>query len=138
MTCTFRRGTPEDIEFLVQNSTENGKIDRATVGKSAEIRVMECDGTPIMAIGCVRYDEDDLTDTLGVWGVFSKEIKNHTREAVKFCRDLIFTRVGTKFVVLIDERNPVFKRFVEFFGFQRTKVVEESGGTLYHVYVKVN
>lgn len=138
MTCTFRRGTPEDVEFLVQNSTENGKIDRITVERSDEIRVMACDGVPVMAIGCVRYDGDALTDTLGVWGVFSKDIKNHTRDAVKFCKDLIFSRVGTKFVVLIDEGNPVFRRFVEFFGFKRTKVVEESGGTVYHVYVKVN
>ena len=138
MTCTFRRGKPEDIEFLVKDSTENGKIDRITVASSSEIRVMECDGVPVMAIGCIRYPQEDLTDTLGVWGVFSKGIKNHTKDAVKFCKDLIFTRVGTRFVVLIDERNPVFKRFVEFFGFKRTKVVEESDGTLYHVYVKEN
>lgn len=138
MTCKFRKGTLEDINILIQNSTENGKIDAKTIDMSNEIRVMECDGEPIMAVGCVSYPTGDLTGTLGVWGVFSKDIKNHTREAVRFCRDLIFSRVGTKFLVLIDERNPVFKRFVEFFGFQRTKVVEESGGTLYHVYVKEN
>lgn len=138
MTCTFRNATMDDIAIVLKNSTENGKVDEDVITDSSEIRVMTCDGEPIMVIGCITYDRDDLTDVLGVWGIFSKEIKKHTREAVTFCKDLIFDRVGTKFIVLIDERQPVFKRFVEFFGFQRTKVVEEKNGMVYHVYVKVN
>lgn len=136
--CTFRKARPEDFPVLLANSTENGKVDQDTIKKSDEVRVMTYDEIPIMAIGCVRYAQAELVDTLGIWGIFSKDIKKHTREAVKFCKDLMFSRVGTKFVVLIDERNPVFKRFVEFFGFKRTKVVEESEGTLYYVYVKEN
>lgn len=138
MTCTFRKARPEDFPILLENSTENGKVDQNVINNSDEIRVMECDGTPIMAIGAVTYPGDDMTNVLGIWGILSKDVRYHTKQAVKFCKDLIFTRVGTKFIVLIDERNPVFKRFVEFFGFERTKVVEESGGTLYHVYVKEN
>lgn len=138
MTCRFRRAVPSDLVALLANSTENGKVDPDVIDKSDEIRVMECDGRPIMAIGCIRYDAEELIDTLGVWGIFSKEIKNHTREAVQFCKDLIFSRIATKFVVLIDERNPVFKRFVEFFGFKRTKIVEQKDDTVYHVYVKEN
>ena len=138
MTCRFRNAVPSDITKLLTNSTENGKVDFDIIDKSDEIRVMVCDEEPIMAIGCVRYEMAELVDTLGVWGIFSKEIKNHTREAVQFCKDLIFSRVATKYVVLIDERNPVFKRFVEFFGFKRTKVVEEKDGMMYHVYVKEN
>lgn len=138
MTCVFRNARPEDFEMIIQNSTENGKIDRQVIKDSCEIRVMECDNEPVMAIGYIRYDGDAYIDYIGVWGMFNKNIKTHVKEAVKFIKDLMFSRVGTKFVVLIDESNPVFKRFVEFFGFQRTKVVEESNGTLYHVYVKEN
>lgn len=138
MTCVFRKAIPEDFDILIQNSTENGKISRQVIKDSSDIRVMEYDGVPIMAIGYITYDGDYYVDYMGVWGIFSKDIKNHVKEAVKFCKDLMFNRNGVKYVVLIDESNPVFKRFVEFFGFQRTKVVEESNGTLYHVYVKEN
>lgn len=138
MTCVFRNAKPEDFDTLIQNSTENGKIDRQVIKDSCEIRVMECDGEPVMAIGYIRYDGDAYLDYMGVWGMFSKNIKTHVKEAVKFCKDLMFNRNGVKFVVLIDESNPVFKRFVEFFGFQRTKTVEEWHGTVYHLYVKEN
>lgn len=138
MMYTFRRAVPSDIEKIKNNSTENGKVDDNAIKNSDEIRVMECDGEPVMVIGCIRYPGEEMIDTLGVWGIFSKDIKKHTKEAVKFCKDLIFSRVGTKFVVLIDESNPTFSRFVKFFGFQRTKIVEENEGTVYHLYVKVN
>ena len=138
MTCVFRNARPEDFEIIKQDSTENGKIDQRAIDDSVEIRVMECDGVPVMAIGYIKYDGDDYIDCMGVWGMFSKKIKSHVKDAVRFCKDLMFSRVGTKFVVLIDESNPTFKRFVEFFGFQRTKVVEEWHGTVYHIYVKEN
>ena len=138
MTCVFRNARPEDFEIIRQNSTENGKIDQRTIDDSCEIRVMECDGVPVAAIGYIKYADDDCIDYMGVWGMFSKGIKTHVKEAVHFCKDLMFSRVGTKFVVLIDERVPTFKRFVEFFGFQRTKVVEEWHGVVYHLYVKEN
>ena len=138
MTCVFRKAIPEDFDILIQNSTENGKVDRKAIEESIDIRVMECDGEPVVAIGYIKYDGDEYVDYMGVWGIFSKKVKGHVKELVKFCKDLMFNRNGVKYVVLIDESNPVFKRFVEFFGFQRTKVVEESNGTLYHVYVKEN
>lgn len=138
MTCTFRKARPEDFPILLENSTENGKVDQRVIDDSVDIRVMECDGVPIMAIGAITYPGEDMIDTLGIWGIFSKDIKKHTKQAVKFCKDLIFDRVGTKFIVLIDERHPEFIRFVEFFGFRSTKVVEENGGTLYYLYEKEN
>lgn len=138
MMYNFRRGTMEDVEFLRTHTTENNKCDDECVAKSDEIRVLEYGGKPIMIIGAVTYTEDGLTDTLGIWGMFSKDIKKHTKAAVQYCKDLIFSRVNTKFIALIDERNPVFVRFVEHFGFKRTKVVEENDGTVYHLYVKVN
>ena len=138
MTCVFRNARPEDFDVLMQNSTENGKIDRNAIENSCEIRVMECDGEPVVAIGYIRYDGDEYIDCMGVWGMFSKGVKGHVKEAVQFIKDLMMTRVGMKMIVLIDERNPVFKRFVEFFGFQRTKIVEECGNTLYYVYIKEN
>jgi hypothetical protein len=134
----FRNARPEDFEILSQNSTENGKIDRNAINNSCEIRVMECDGEPVVAIGYIKYDGDEYVDYMGVWGMFSKGVKGHVKEAVQFIKDLMMTRVGMKMVVLIDETNPVFKRFVEFFGFQKTKVVEEWHETVYHVYVKEN
>lgn len=138
MTCVFRNARPEDFEIIRKDSTENGKIDPRMIKDSCEIRVMECDGEPVMAIGYIKYDGDDYVDYMGVWGMFSNAIKGHTKEAVRFCKDLMFSRVGMKFVVLIDETNPVFKRFVEFFGFKRTKVIEEWHGVVYHIYVKEN
>lgn len=138
MTCTFRKARPEDFPILLENSTENGKVDQRVIDDSVDIRVMECDGVPIMAIGAITYPGEDMIDTLGIWGIFSKDIKKHTKQAVKFCKDLIFDRVGTKFIVLIDERHPEFIRFVKFFGFRSTKVVEENGGTLYYLYEKEN
>lgn len=138
MTCTFRKARPEDFPILLENSTENGKVDQRVIDDSVDIRVMECDGVPIMAIGAITYPGEDMIDTLGVWGIFSKDIKKHTKQAVRFCKDLIFDRVGTKFIVLIDERHPEFIRFVKFFGFRSTKVVEENGGTLYYLYEKEN
>ena len=138
MTCTFRKARPEDFPILLENSTENGKVDQRVIDDSVDIRVMECDGVPIMAIGAITYPGEDMIDTLGIWGIFSKDIKKHTKQAVRFCKDLIFDRVGTKFIVLIDERHPEFIRFVKFFGFRSTKVVEENGGTLYYLYEKEN
>lgn len=138
MTYSFRRARQEDIDSIRANSTENGKVDQDTINNSDEMRTMLYNEEPIMVIGCVRYSGDENLDTLGVWGMFSKNINQHTRAAVKFCKDLIFSRVGTRFIVLIDETNPLFIRFVEFFGFKRTKLVEESQGTVYNVYVKEN
>lgn len=138
MRYNFRKGTVEDVKEIMGNTTENGKVDLDVARESDEIRVFEYRKKPIMVIGCVSYPEEDMRDVLGVWGVFSKDIKKHTKTAVQFCKDLIFDRVNTKFVVLIDEGNPTFIRFVEFFGFQRTKFVEQHGETVYHLYVKVN
>jgi len=138
MTCKFRRAVWSDFETLLKDSTEGGKFDRKVFEESVDIRTLECDGVPVMAIGAYAYGEEDLRDILGVWAVVSKKIKGHVKEAVQFCKDLMFSRVNTKFLALIDERNPAFKRFVEFFGFQRTKIVEEDNGVVYHVYVKEN
>jgi hypothetical protein len=138
MKYVFRAARPSDFPLILADSTENGKVDQSVIDGSDEIRVMECDGQPIMAIGCITYKTGVYEDMLGVWAVIHKDVKKHVRAAVRFCDDLIFSRVATKFVVLIDETNPKFKRFVEFFGFQRTKVVERHGETVYHIYVKEN
>ena len=136
MTYVFRNIKDGDIEELLKSSTENGKIDEEVIRDSVEIKVLEYNKKPIMAIGRIDYPTDDLIMTTGVWGMFSTDIKKHTKAAVKFCKDLIFDRVGYKFLVLIDENNEKFIRFVDFFGFKRTKFVEEKLGTVYHLYVK--
>ena len=110
MTYAFRNAIPEDFDKLLKNSTENGKVDNEVIRDSVEIKVMTCDDEPI--------------------------IKKHTKQAIRFCKDLIFDRIGFRFLVLIDENNKKFVRFVEFFGFKRTNFVEEKLGTLYHLYIK--
>lgn len=136
MRYVFRNVRDGDLEKLLAKSTENGKIDEETIRNSVETKVMECDGEPIMMIGRVEYPTGDLIMTTGVWAIVSKDIKKHTKRAVQFCKDLIFDRIGFKFLVLIDENNKNFVRFVEFFGFKRTNFVEEKLGTVYHLYVK--
>lgn len=136
MTYTFRNAKPEDFDELLKNSTENGKVDEEVIRDSVEIKVMLCDDEPIMMIGRVEYPNGELVMTTGVWAIVSKDINKHTKQAVKFCKDLFFDRVGFKFLVLIDENEPKFVRFVEFFGFKRTNFVEEKLGTLYHLYIK--
>ena len=136
MKYVFRNARPEDFDKLLAASTENGKVDQETIQASVEIKVMECDGEPIMMIGRVEYPTGDLIMTTGVWAIVSKDIKKHTKKVVQFCKDLIFDRIGFKFLVLIDENDKRFSRFVEFFGFQRTNYVEEKLGTLYHLYIK--
>lgn len=132
----FRNVKDGDIEQLLNTSTENGKVDKEVIEQSVEIMVLEYNKKPIMAIGRIDYPSGDLIMVTGVWGIFSTDIKKHTKAAVKFCKDLIFDRVGYKFLVLIDENNEKFVRFVKFFGFERTKYVEEKLGTVYHLYVK--
>lgn len=136
MKYVFRNAQPEDFEKLLAVSTENGKVDEEVIRESVEIKVMECDGEPIMMVGRIEYPTGDLIMTTGVWAIVSKNIKKHTKKAVQFCKDLIFDRIGFKFLVLIDENDPKFVRFVEFFGFKRTNFVEEKLGTLYHLYIK--
>lgn len=136
MKYTFRNAQPEDFDKLLAASTENGKVDEETIRNSVEIKVMTCDDEPIIMVGRIEYPTGDLIMTTGVWAIVSKDIKKHTKKAVQFCKDLIFDRVGFKFLVLIDENDPKFVRFVEFFGFQRTNFVEEKLGTLYHLYIK--
>jgi hypothetical protein len=136
MKYVFRNARPEDFEKLLAASTENGKVDEEVIRTSVETKVMECDGEPIMMIGRIEYPTGDLIMTTGVWAIVSKDIGRHTRKAVQFCKDLIFDRIGFKFLVLIDETNPKFARFAEFFGFQRTNFVEEKLGTVYHLYIK--
>lgn len=136
MKYAFRNVMPGDLERLIANSTENGKVDEEMLRSSVEIKVMECDGEPIMMIGRIDYPTGDLIMTTGVWAIVSKDIKKHTKKAVQFCKDLIFDRIGFKFLVLIDENDKKFARFAEFFGFQRTNYVEEKSGTVYHVYIK--
>lgn len=136
MRYTFRNARPEDLEELLKNSTENGKVDEEVIRDSVEVKVMLCDDEPIMMIGRIEYPNGELVMTTGVWAIVSKNIKKHTKQAVQFCKDLFFDRVGFRFLVLIDESNPTFVRFVEFFGFKRTNFVEEKLGTLYHLYIK--
>ena len=136
MMYKFRNVKDGDIEQLLNTSTENGKVDKEVIEQSVEIMVLEYNKKPIMAIGRIDYPSGDLIMVTGVWGIFSTDIKKHTKAAVKFCKDLIFDRVGYKFLVLIDENNEKFVRFVKFFGFERTKYVEEKLGTVYHLYVK--
>ena len=136
MKYVFRNVRQGDLEKLLAVSTENGKVDEETIRQSVEIRVMEYDGEPLMMIGRIEYPTGDLIMTTGVWAIVSKNIGRHTKKAVQFCKDLIFNRIGFKFLVLIDENNKKFVRFAEFFGFQRTNFVEEKLGTVYHLYVK--
>lgn len=136
MKYVFRSIRPGDLEKLLVSSTENGKVDDETIRNSVEIKVMECDGEPIMMVGRVEYPSGDLIMTTGVWAIVSNNIEKHTKRAVQFCKDLIFDRIGFKFIVLIDESNPKFSRFAEFFGFTRTNFVEEKQGTVYHLYIK--
>jgi hypothetical protein len=136
MKYTFRNVKDGDLEKLLASSTENGKIDEETIQASVETKVLECDGEPIMMVGRVEYPTGDLIMTTGVWAIVSKDIRKHTKKVVQFCKDLIFDRIGFKFLVLIDENNKKFVRFVEFFGFKRTNFVEEKLGTVYHLYVK--
>ena len=136
MTYVLRNIKDGDLEILLKDSTENGKVDTNVIKDSVEIKVMECNGLPIMMLGRVEYPTADLVLTTGVWGIFSKDIDKHAKSAVKFCKDLIFDRAGFKFMVLIDEGDEKFIRFVEFFGFHRTKFVEEKQGRVYHLYVK--
>lgn len=136
MRYVFRNAKDGDLEKLLASSTENGKIDEETIRTSVEIKVMECDSEPIMMIGRVEYPTGDLIMTTGVWAIVSNDINRHTKKAVQFCKDLIFDRIGFKFLVLIDESNEKFVRFVEFFGFKRTNYVEEKLGTVYHLYIK--
>lgn len=136
MKYNFRNATPEDLERLLAVSTENGKVDPEVIRDSVEIKLMEADDEPVMAIGRIEYPGPDLIMSTGVWAIVSKDIKKHTRAAVRFCKDLIFDRIGFDFYVLIDESNEKFVRFVEFFGFKRTKFVEEKLGTVYHLYIK--
>lgn len=138
MRYEFRKARADDFPILLKNSTENGKVNQEIIDTSDEIRVMACDGVPILAIGCVTYNTGTDENMIGVWAIVSKDIKKHAKRAVIFLEDLMFSRVATKFVVLIDESKPVFIKFVQHFGFKRTKVVEECDGTLYHVYVKEN
>lgn len=136
MRYTFRNARPEDLEELLKNSTENGKVDEEVIRDSVEVKVMLYDDEPIMMIGRIEYPNGELVMTTGVWAIVSNNINKHTKQAVQFCKDLFFDRVGFKFLVLIDENNPKFVRFVEFFGFKRTNFVEEKLGTLYHLYIK--
>ena len=136
MKYVFRGVQDGDLEKLLAKSTENGKIDDDVIKQSVEIKVMEYDGEPIIMIGRIEYPTGDLIMTTGVWAIVSKDIKKHTKRVIQFCRDLIFDRVGFKFLVLIDESDPKFARFAEFFGFKRTNFVEEKLGTLYHLYIK--
>ena len=136
MTYAFRNAIPEDFDKLLKNSTENGKVDNEVIRDSVEIKVMTCDDEPIMMVGRIEYPKGDLIMATGVWAIVSKDIKKHTKQAIRFCKDLIFDRIGFRFLVLIDENNKKFVRFVEFFGFKRTNFVEEKLGTLYHLYIK--
>lgn len=136
MTYVFRNTKPQDYEVLLTSTTEGGKVDPETIRDSVEIKTLECDGEPIMIIGRTEYPTGDIIVATCVWGIFSTDIDKHTKKVVQTCKDLLFDRIGFRFLVLIDETNPKFERFAEFFGFKRTNFVEEKQGTVYHLYIK--
>ena len=138
MRYTVRRANIDDIRTIINNSTENGKIDEETINSCDEMRVFLCGDKPLMVLGLTEYVTGNELNKAGVWGVFDKDVENHTKELVKTVKDLIFDRAGYTFIVYVEEGNTKFIRFAEFFGFKPTKDIANLNGILYRYYIKEN
>lgn len=133
-----RNATLEDVQSILPYTTETGKVDMNSIRQSDEVKVFIYNDRPLMILGLAHYPTGTDDTLVAVWGLFNREVEKHTRRVVQTCKDLIFDRVGYTFVVLIDESVDKYSRFAKFFGFIRTKDVEEIGGKLYRYYVKRN
>lgn len=138
MRYTVGLATEDDIKKILPYTTENAKVDWQVVRDSNETRAFFCDGEPIMILGLLNMPSGDDIVTAAIWGLFHQDVRKHAVPLVRVCQDLLFTRVGYKFVVFIDESELRFKRFAQFFGFVPTKELAELDGKLYRYYVKEN
>lgn len=136
MKYTVRKATLDDIRALIPYSTEGGKITTETLNTTDDTRVFLYGDKPLMILGIEYWPGSDEVITAGLWGLFSKDANKHTKQLVRTCKDLIFDRVGFVYFALIDENKKKFVRFAEFFGFERTEMVERINEMVYRIYVK--
>ena len=136
MKYTVGLATEEDIKRILPYTTENAKVDWQVIRDSNETRVFFCDGEPIMILGLVYMPSSDDVVTAALWGLFREDVHKHSLPLVRVCKDLLFTRVGYRFVVFVDEDESKFKRFAQYFGFVPTKDLAELDGKLYRYYIQ--
>ena len=136
MKYTVGLATEEDIQRILPYTTENSKVDWKVVRESHEVRVFLCDGEPIMVLGLMEMPSADDVNTAAVWGLFRYDVHKHVLPLVRVTKDLMFTRVGYRFVVFVDDAEPKFKRYAEFLGFKPTKELANLGGKVYRYYIK--
>lgn len=137
---TVRKAKQEDIEYIRGRTTE-GKVDDSVIRESSETRALLYKDTPIVLVGAVEYPTGNERVLLSLWGLFDKSIEKNTRhtfKVVRFIKDLITDRVGVTFVVLIDESEPKYVRWITYLGFSRTEHIEMLGRKKYHIYIKEN
>lgn len=136
MKYTVRVATEEDIQRILPYTTENAKVDWSVVKQSDELLVFCYGDEPQMVLGLVYYPTGTYITTAALWGLFRTSIDKHTPALVRLCKDLLFERVGFKFIAMVDANEKKFARFAEFFGFERTKELAELHGKVYHYYIK--
>lgn len=129
----------DEYMVFVPNMIESDKADYSAL-KQCKIDKLTCNGSTVMMLGRrkIEFDEYPGKPFVLVCGVFSKDIKKHTRALLKFGYDYLDGIQKYPLIALAEQKNEVYNRFLKKFGFIFANCVETNpeNGIIYNVYVR--
>lgn len=97
---------------------------------SADIRIFYDDDTPLLVVGVIK---SSLIGTPYLWFLLCKDFRpRYLRKARKWMHENIRRHFGLQ--TQIEDEFEIGVKFAEFFGFQKTGLVNELLGRKYYVY----
>ena len=136
-TYKIEEATFEDFMNLVGRATESGKPDRQMFDGAVLSRLIYKGEVIALAAYKDMYLEDGQEWRV-VAGMFRNDIKAHPKAIVCGGRQYLKMISGKPMLALAADDNPVFRRFLEFMGFDDTKELESlpETDTMYRIYVR--
>lgn len=129
----------DEYMVFVPKTTESSKADYSAL-HLCKIEKLTHNGETVMMLGHRNIEFDDYPGKpfVLVCGVFSKEIKRHTRALLQFGYDYLDSIQEYPLIALAEKDNEVYNRFLKKFGFVFANYVEKNLGDdiVYNVYVR--
>lgn len=129
----------DEYMVFVPKTTESSKVDYSAL-HLCKIEKLTHNGETVMMLGRrdIEFDDYPGNPFVLVCGVFSKDVKRHTRALLQFGYDYLDSIQEYPLIALAEKDNEVYNRFLKKFGFIFANYVEKNLGDdiVYNVYVR--
>lgn len=129
----------DEYLVFVPQMIESSKADYSAL-RLCKIEKLTFLGETVMMLGhrTIEFDEYPGKPFVLVCGVFSKDIKHHTRALLEHGYKYLDSIQKYPLIALAEKENSVYNRFLKKFGFVFANCIEKNlgDGIIYNVYVR--